>query len=143
LAAIAGCTSSGGVGGSSPLPSAPTSAQGSPQPSGSADAVCAAADQLKASIQSLTTLNSSSDLTQLQTTINNIETSLNNFASTAQSEFGPQTTALKTAVSNLKAAINAAGPNPGSSQVNAITTAAAGVVSAYTSLQQAVSARCG
>jgi hypothetical protein len=142
-AAVAGCGSSGGTGGTSPSPTATATASASPSPTGSAAAFCAAADKLKTSVQSLTGLSTSSSLSDLQNALNNIETNLNDFAATGQSQFGPQIDAMKSALANLKSAITAAGASPNSSAVSAITAAAGGVLSAYTSLQQAVSAQCG
>jgi phage host-nuclease inhibitor protein Gam len=106
-------------------------------------AFCQSYDKLKASIQTLTTLSPNSGIAGIQGALNNIQTSLNEFTAAAQSQFGPQTTQLRTSLDSLKKAVQAATATPSSTNISAAATAAGGVVGAYTALQSAVGNRCG
>ena len=145
-ALVAGCSSSGT---GTPTPTAPTtSASTSPSspPSGGntvAPAYCPAAAKLKASVQALTSLNPSGGLAGVQSAIDNIQASVNEFAAASKAQFGPQVSQLKTQLTKLQAAVTAAGASPSANTIGAVATAATGVVSAYTALNDAISNRCG
>ncbi len=92
-------------------------------------------------MQALASLNPSAGLAGVQSTIDNIQASVNEFAAASQSQFGPQVSQLKTELAKLQAAATAASASP--STIGTIATAATGVVSAYTALKDAISNRCG
>ncbi len=149
-ALVAGCSSSG-----NPSPtSAPGTSTAATSPGGTGTgssggasagkpAFCDAANKLKASVGALGSLSVSSGIAGLQTAIDNIQTSLNEFQAAAQSQFGPEVQQMRTALSDVQAAIRAAGASPSSSSITAIGTSAAAVVAAYTALQKAIATRCG
>jgi len=143
---IAGCSSNGT---STPTPTptpgattAPTSPGGSGGASGR-PAYCDAANKLRASVGALGSLSVNSSLTDVQTAIAKIQTSLTEFQAAAKSQFGPEVQQMRTALNNVTAAIRAAGASPSSSSITAIGSSAAAVVAAYTALQNAIGSRCG
>jgi len=148
VCALAGCSNN------TPKPpgtsSSPTATQ-SPSPptasptgtSGALPAYCESYAKLKASIQALTQLSPNSGITGIQTALNNIQTNLNEFTAAAHSQFGPQVTQLRSALDNLKKAVQVASATPNSANISAAATAAGGVVSGYTALQTAIGNRCG
>ena len=144
-ALVVGCSSSGNNPSPTPAPGASTAAT-SPGSGGASTGVppyCDAANKLKASVGALGSLSVSSSLTDVQTAIDNIQTSLSGFQAAAKTQFGPQIQQMRTALNNVTAAIRAAGSSPSSSSITAIGSSAASVVAAYTALQQAIGSRCG
>jgi hypothetical protein len=146
---IAGCSSNGTPAPTTtPTPApgastAPATPGGSGGASSGTPAFCDAANKLRASVGALGSLSVNSSLTDVQTTIDNIQTSLTQFQAAAKSQFAPQVQQMRTALNNVTAAIRAAGASPNSSSITAIGSAAASVVAAYTALQQAIGTRCG
>jgi len=126
---------------SSPTPMSPSPTTASPTgTSGALPAYCEPYAKIKASIEAL---NPNSGVAGIQTALSNIQTNLNEFAAAAHSQFGPQVTQLRSALDNLKKAVQAAAASPNPANISAATTAASGVASAYTALQQAVGNHCG
>jgi hypothetical protein len=144
-ALVAGCSSNGTstptrtpTPGVSTAPASPGGGASSGTP-----AFCDAANKLRASVGALGSLSVSSSLSDVQTAIDRIQTSLTDFQSAAKSQFVPQVQQMRTALNNVQAAIRAAGASPSSSSITAIGSSAAAVVAAYSALQQAIGTRCG
>ena len=105
---------------------------------------CAAADKLKASVTALRNVDiANAGLSAVQADVATIQSNLNEFQTAAQASFSTEVTALRNALANVQSALQAAKGNVNATTVAAIATSIAGVVSAYTTLQNAVSARCG
>jgi hypothetical protein len=98
---------------------------------------------LKASVGALGSLSVSSSLADVQTAVDKIQSALTEFQNAAHSQFGPQVQQMRTALGELQSAIRTAGASPNASSVTSIGTSAAAVLAAYTSLQTAISSRCG
>jgi soluble cytochrome b562 len=75
--------------------------------------------------------------------VNNIQTSLTEFHTAAQSQFGPEVQQMRKALTDVQSAIRTASASPSTSSVTAIGTGAAAVVAAYSTLQSKISSHCG
>jgi hypothetical protein len=145
---VAACTSTGTGTAGGPSVAASSSVVSSPStaaaPTGSPAPYCAAADKLKASVSALTSLDvAHTGLDAIGKQVDTILANLNEFQTTAKDQFGPQVSELHTALSNLKTALQAVKTSPDASTRAMIATSITAVGSAYTSLRNAVSSRCG
>jgi hypothetical protein len=139
-ALLAGC-SAADVASPARAPSAAASVTPSPLPS--AGNLCEAWDGLRTSITDLRSINIvSGGVAAVQTAVNNIQTQLDAFQSVARTEFGPQVTDLRSALSTVSDAVKNAAASPGPATILPVVTGIAGVVSAYNGLKDAVSSRC-
>ena len=113
-------------------------------PTVSPAAYCAAADKLKTSVTAVRNVDiANAGLSAVQADVATIQGNLEEFKAAAQASFSTEVTALRNALADLQTALQSANGNVNTSTLAAIGTSIAGVVSAYTSLQNAVSARCG
>jgi ABC-type glycerol-3-phosphate transport system substrate-binding protein len=137
-ALLAGCSSGAGS-----APTTPTTAGTSPSASSTA-AVCVAAADLKTAIGGLASINvASGGLSSVQQALDNVKTKLDAFQAAARSDFGPQATQLRTALSNLQTALATATTSPNVSTMASVATSVGDVISSYNSLKIAVATRCG
>jgi uncharacterized lipoprotein NlpE involved in copper resistance len=140
------CTSAGtgtGTGaavatGASPSSGVATSTAASPEP------YCTAADNLKTSVGDLRKINIvGGGLAAVQQAVTNIQTNLTAFETASKSQFGTQVTELRSSLSGVQNALQAAKANTNISTLGGVVASVTGVVSSYTALQNAISSRCG
>lgn len=105
--------------------------------------LCEAWSDLTTSITDLRSINIvSGGVGAVQTAVNNIQAKLDAFQASARTEFGPQVTAMRTALTTTGDAAQAAVASPGAATVLPVVTGIASVVTAYNGLKTAVSSRC-
>ena len=110
---------------------------------GSTPAYCTDADQLKTSVDHLGKVDvAQNGLSSLKTALDNVATDANTFANEAKTTFASQTNALRTSVSDLKAALKAAVNQPSPASVGTVTTSVTHVKNSATALQNAVKSKC-
>lgn len=111
--------------------------------SSSKPAYCAAASQLKSSVQDLgnVTINVH-DLSSVNTAVSKVQADAKTFASEAKSAYPSQTTALKTSLSGLQAAVTSAIGQPSLTTVAAVVSSVTQVKTAASNLQNAASGKC-
>jgi gas vesicle protein len=125
---VAGCSSSGKTGTTS---------------SSSKPAYCAAADELKASVQNLGKVSiAANGLDTLKTALGNVQSSVKTLADEAKSEFAPEITAVQGALSGLDTAIKSASGQPSAATIAAIGASVAQVKNSVGNLATAVSGKC-
>jgi hypothetical protein len=144
---VAGCASTGasapavagGVTASTSAPAGVTASAGAPP------AYCASAARLKTSVLALSSVDIlRGGLGAVQNEISTIQTNLGDFQTAAKSQFGPGVAALRTALTNLQTALSSAvSGNISASTLVSVVGDVSTVVESYTTLQTAVSARCG
>jgi outer membrane murein-binding lipoprotein Lpp len=106
-------------------------------------AYCAAADQLKTSVQDLGNVNINvHDLSSVNTAVSKVQANAKTFASEAKSAYPSQTTALKTSLSGLQSAVTSAMGQPSLTSVAAVVSSAAQVKTAADNVQTAVKGKC-
>jgi hypothetical protein len=145
---VAACSNAGTGTAASPTVAASSSAASSPSraasPTGSPTPYCAAADKLKASVTALKSVDvAHTGLDAIEKQVDTIQANLDEFQMAAKNQFGPQVSELRTSLTNLKTALQAAKSSPDASTLATIATSIAAVGTAYTSLDNAVSSRCG
>jgi hypothetical protein len=106
-------------------------------------AYCTAASQLKTSVHDLgnVTINVH-DLSSVNTAVSKVQASATKFASEAKSAYPAQTTALKTSVSGLEAAVKSAMAQPSVTTVAAVVSSVSQVKTAAGNAQTAVKGKC-
>ncbi len=111
--------------------------------SSSKPAYCTAASQLKTSVQDLgnVTINVH-DLSSVNTAVSKVQADAKTFASEAKSAYPSQTTALKTSLSGLQAAVTSAIGQPSLTTVAAVVSSVTQVKTAASNLQNAASGKC-
>jgi hypothetical protein len=128
-----GCSSSGSGSGTGS-----TTASSSSTP-----AYCAAADELKASVQNLGKVSvAANGIDTLKTALSNVQSSAKTLADEAKSEFAPETTALQSALSGLETAVKSVQGQPSAATIAAIGSSVGQVKDAAGKLASAVSGRC-
>jgi hypothetical protein len=111
--------------------------------SSSKPAYCTAADQLKTSVQDLGNANINiHDLSSVNTAVSKVAADAKTFASEAKSAYPSQTTALKTSLSSLQAAVTSAMGQPSVTTVAAVVSSVSQVKTAADNLQTAVKGKC-
>ena len=111
--------------------------------SSSKPAYCTAASQLKTSVHNLGNITVNvHDLGSVNTAVSKISSDAKTFASEAKSAYPSQTTALRTSLSGLQAAIKAAQGQPSLTTVAAIVSAVMQVKTSASNLQNAASGKC-
>jgi hypothetical protein len=106
-------------------------------------AYCTAASQLKTSVNDLgnVTINVQ-DLSSVNTAVSKVQANAKTFATEAKSAYPTQTTALKTSLSSLQAAVKSAVAQPSLTTVAAIVSPVTQVKTAASNLQTAVKGKC-
>ncbi len=106
-------------------------------------AYCTAASQLKTSVQDLgnVTVNVS-DLSSVSTAVSKVQANAKTFASEAKSAYPSQTTALRTSLSGLLAAVKSAKAQPSLATVAAVVSTITQVKTAAANLHNAASGKC-
>ena len=144
---VAGCGSTGSQGGGASTTTAPSTATSAPSTAeatatASAD-VCADAAALEASLNRLLMVTVGPDtVTELQSDLTNVRSSITTLVHTAQAEWQDELVALQTSLTTLQTAVQQLVSNPGTATVAAVKAALVGVRSAGQNLFAAVSANC-
>lgn len=137
---LAAC-SSNSTSSSTPAPAPQASASASA--SASTD-LCTAWSDLKTSVANLKKIDVVSGGTNaIQTAMQDVQAKFDTFHAAARTDFGPQATAMSDALSTAQTALQNAAASPGIGTIGALATSVSGVISAFNSLQTAVSSRCG
>jgi hypothetical protein len=144
LAACSSGTSSPPSGNASPSATpAATSAAASASPSPTS-AVCQAAAELRASVDTLTHVKiGKGTANEIKTDLANVEAKLTALTAEMHGEFQTQTSAVKSALDTLKTAISNFTAHPGTSKAAAVATALGGVATATSNLLASLAPRCG
>jgi hypothetical protein len=121
------------------------SAEATASASANPPAYCAATAELKTSVQALRSVDViNGGISAVQTAVSMIQSELSAFQTAAKAQFGPDVTALRTSLANLQSVLTtAAGGQVNASTLVSVVGDVSGVVSAYSTLQTAVSSRCG
>jgi hypothetical protein len=145
---LAGCgsDSSGGGGASTPTPasSAATSTPSTPaSPSTASAQLCADAAALQASLNQLVTITvGPGAVSELQSDLANVQSSLTTLADSARTEWQDEIAALRASLTTLQTAVQQLASNPGTTTVAAVKTALLGVRATGQNLFAAVAASC-
>jgi hypothetical protein len=111
--------------------------------SSSKPAYCTAASQLKTSVQDLGNININvHDLSSVNTAVSNVQADAKKLASDVKSAYPSQTTALKTSLSGLQAAVKSAMAQPSLTTVAAVVSSVTQVKTAADNMQTAVKGKC-
>jgi hypothetical protein len=111
--------------------------------SSSKPAYCTAASQLKTSVQDLGNININvHDLSSVNTAVSNVQADAKKLASDVKSAYPSQTTALKTSLSSLQAAVKSAMAQPSLTTVAAVVSSVTQVKTAAGNMQTAVKGKC-
>ena len=106
-------------------------------------AYCAAASQLKTSVQDLGNITVNlSDLGSVNTAVSKVSSDAKTFASEAKSAYPSQTTALNNSLSGLETAIKSALSHPSLTTVAAVGSSITQVKTSASNLQKAASGKC-
>jgi len=137
---------------SSPSPSAtpaPTSAAAAaptptPTTPSPASAVCQAATDLRASVDTLTHVKiGKGTANEIKSDLADVEAKLTALTAQMHGEFQAQTTAVKSALDTLKTAVSNLTAHPSTSTVKGVATAVGGVATAASSLLASLAPQCG
>ncbi len=90
----------------------------------------------------MTSLSPSSGTNALEAAFIKIQTDANTVVSQAKSDFPSETSAIKSSVDTLTSAVNTLKANPSPSHIATVTSAAANVVSSFSSFVQASKSKC-
>jgi hypothetical protein len=111
--------------------------------SSSKPAYCAAASQLKTSVQALGNVNINvHDLSSVNTAVSKVQADAKTFVSEAKSAYPSQTTALQNSVSSLGTAVKSAMAQPSLTTVAAVVSSVTQVKTAADNAQTAVKGKC-
>jgi hypothetical protein len=111
--------------------------------SSSKPAYCAAASQLKTSVQDLGNVTVHlNDLGSVNTAVSKVSSDAKTFASEAKSAYPSQTTALQNSLSGLETAVKSALSHPSLTTVAAVGSSIAQVKTSASNLQTAASGKC-
>ncbi len=105
-------------------------------------AYCTDRTSLENSIKGLTSLSVSSGVSGLKSQLTTIASDATSVVNAAKSDFPSQTTAVKTSVDALEAAVKALPSSPSVTQVAGLATDAASVVSSVTNFTDASKSKC-
>ena len=139
-------TAACGSGSSGPAASAPSSpASASPSVSAPSAAVCADVAALRTALDKLTHVQAGAGtgaVNEIKADLANIKTAATNLANLAGGQWHAQTSALKSALTRLEAAVKQVTANPSSAAVTSVVTALGQVSTATEQLFAAVGNRC-
>lgn len=139
--ALVGCSSDSDNAASTPSAS-PTTSSAAPSPSGTSQ-VCTDAATAKASLQSVVSMDVLTEGTAaLKSNFATFKTDAEALIASAQTQFAPETEAVKTSISNLESAINALADSPSVAEVAALAPALASIKTSTQTLFDAVDAAC-
>jgi hypothetical protein len=111
--------------------------------SSSKPAYCTAASQLKTSIHDLGNITINvNDLSSVNTAVSKVQADAKTFVSEVKSAYPSQTTALKTSLSGLEAAVKSAMAQPSVTTVAAVVSSVTQVKTAADNAQTAVKGKC-
>ena len=105
-------------------------------------AYCSARTNLENSVKGLTSLNSSSGISGLQTQLTKIESDATSLVNAAKSDFPTQTSAVKTSVDTLQTAVKALPSSPSAAQIAAIAADSVSVVNSVKSFVDTSKSKC-
>lgn len=110
--------------------------------SSSPPAYCSQRNSLENSVKGLTSLNASSGISGLESSLKKVQSDANALAGSAKSDFPSQTSAVKTSVSSLQAAVKALAANPSAANIETVAKDATSVVNAAKSFETATNSKC-
>jgi hypothetical protein len=111
--------------------------------SSSKPAYCAAASQLRTSVNDLGNITINvHDLSSVSTAVSKVQANAKTFATEAKSAYPSQTTALQSSLSSLETAVKSAVSQPSLTTVAAVVSSVSQVKTATDSLQTAVKGKC-
>jgi uncharacterized protein YukE len=114
-----------------------------PTMTGTAPAYCAAADKLKTSLTELRSVDVvSGGLPAIQAALTKVQNDLTELQKAAKSDFGPEVTQMRTALTTLQTALRNAASDLNTTTITTVAAAVGGVISAYTALEQSVTRSC-
>ncbi len=105
-------------------------------------AYCSDRTNLENSIKGLTSRNTSSGISGLESQVRTIESDATSLVNAAKSDFPSQTSAIKSSVNTLASAVKALPSSPSAAQIAAIGTDSAGVVNSVNSFVSASKSKC-
>lgn len=136
---LAGCSSSSED--SATTPTAPATVSASP--TGSTAAICADAEATKASLKGIVDVNVLQDGTDaLKSNFATFKSDAETLIASAQTQFAPETDAVKASISDLQTAIGNVKDSPSVAEVAALAPALASIKSTTQALLDAVDAAC-
>jgi hypothetical protein len=103
---------------------------------------CSDRTNLENSVKGLTSLNSSSGISGLQTQLAKIESDATSLVNAAKSDFPTETSAVKSSVDALQSALKALPSSPSATQIAAIAADAGSVVSSVKSFVDTSKSKC-
>ena len=138
-AALVACGSSSSTSGSST-----TSKSTSSSTSSSKDAVCTAADNLKQSMKALTDPSLlTGGKSGIESAVSKVKSDFSVFESAAKGSYQTQTDAMKSSLDQLETAVGDLGNGNVTQNIPKVGTAIAAVGSSFSSLESAVTTKCG
>jgi hypothetical protein len=105
-------------------------------------AYCTDRTNLQNSVKGLTSLNSSSGVSGLQSQVKQIQSNATTLVNSAKSDFPSQTSAITSSVNALKSAVAALSSSPSAAQIATVTKDAASVVSSVKNFMDASNSKC-
>ncbi len=105
-------------------------------------AYCSDRTNLENSVKGLTSLNSSSGISGLQTQLTKIESDATSLVNAAKSDFPTETSAVKSSVDTLQTAVKALPSSPSAAQIASIAADSSSVVNSVDSFVSASKSKC-
>ncbi len=105
-------------------------------------AYCSDRTNLENSVKGLTSLNTSSGISGLESQVKKIESDATALVSSAKSDFPSQTSAITSSVNALKSSVAALSSSPSAAEITAVSKDAASVVNSVKSFTDATSSNC-
>ncbi len=103
---------------------------------------CADRDSLESSIKDLTNVSLSGGISGLQSQLRTIQSDATTLVDSAGSDFPSETSAIRSSVSSLASAVRALPSSPSASQIAAIASDGANVVTAVRGFADATDSKC-
>ena len=110
--------------------------------SSSKPAYCSDQSNLQNSVKGLTSLNTSSGVSGLESQVKKIKSDAAAVASSAKSDFPSQTSAVTSSVNALESAVQGLPSSPSAAQIAAVAKDASAVVSSVKSFSDATKSKC-
>jgi NADH dehydrogenase/NADH:ubiquinone oxidoreductase subunit G len=105
-------------------------------------AYCTDRTNLQNSVKGLTSLNTSSGVSGLQSQVKQIQSNATTLVNSAKSDFPSETSAITSSVNALKSAVAALSSSPSAAQIATVTKDAASVVSSVKNFMDASNSKC-
>jgi hypothetical protein len=143
LLAAAGCGSSSASSAGAPASAASSSASAASSPAPASSALCADAAALRASLDKLRHVNVGTGMvTDITADLNDVKTALTALVNDAHGQWQAQTSALSSALDNLRTSVSNLAAHPGAGAVSGVVAALGKVNTAAQNLLAAVNTSC-